>query len=89
MHEVKSWTVRVDIGEHDGRTRAVAHLQTQDTDSLVGVGFARLHPDDPDVPEIGDEIAVARSLSDLGRRLLDAATGDLEQVVGKPAHLVM
>jgi hypothetical protein len=89
MDQVKSWTVRIDIGEHDGRTRAVAHLQTQATDTLVGVGFARLHPADPDVPEIGDEIAVARALSDLSHRLLHAATGDLEQVSGQPAHLVM
>jgi hypothetical protein len=89
MDEAKSWTVRIDIGEHDGRTRAVAHLQTLDTDALVGVGFARLNPTDPDVPEIGDEIAVARALSDLGHRLLHTATGDLEQVSGEPAHLVM
>jgi hypothetical protein len=89
MDEAKSWTVRIDIGEHDGRTRAVAHLQTHDTDTLVGVGFARLNPADPDVPEIGDEIAVARALSDLGHRLLHTATGDLEQVSGEPAHLVM
>jgi hypothetical protein len=89
MDQVKDWTVRIDIGEHDGRTRAVAHLHTQDTETLVGVGFARLHPDDPDVPEIGDEIAVARALSDLGHRLLHTATGDLEQVGGEPVHLVM
>jgi len=89
MDKAKSWTVRIDIGEHDGRTRAVAHLQTHDTDTLVGVGFARLNPTDPDVPEIGDEIAVARALSDLGHRLLHTATGDLEQVSGEPAHLVM
>jgi hypothetical protein len=89
VDQVKSWAVRIDIGEHEGHTRAVAHLLTRDTDTLVGVGFARLHPADPDVPEIGDEIAAARALSDLGRRLLHTATGDLEQVTGEPAHLVM
>ncbi|MBB3084432.1 DUF1876 domain-containing protein [Geodermatophilus sabuli] len=89
MQQTKSWTVEIAIGEHDGRTRAVAHLRTKDSDTLVGVGFARLHPTDPDVPEIGDEIAVARALSDLSHRLLQAATGDLEQVIGEPAHLVM
>lgn len=89
MDQVTSWTVRIDISEHDGRTRAVAHLQTGDTDTVVGVGFARLHPADADVPEIGDEIAVARALSDLSHRLVSVATGDLEQVSGQPAHLVM
>jgi hypothetical protein len=87
--QIKTWSVRIDIGEHDGRTRAVAHLRTLDTDRMAGVGFARLNPADHDVPEIGDEIAVARALSDLGHRLLDAAAGDLEQVNRSPAHLVM
>lgn len=89
MDDTKTWTVRIDIGEHDGRTRAVAHLHTRDTERMVGVGFARLNPADPDVPEIGDEIAVARALSDLGHRLLDTAAGDLEGIIHSPAHLVM
>jgi len=89
MDAVKTWTVRIDIGEHEGRTRAVAHLRTRDTDELVGVGFARLNPADRDVPEIGDEIAAARALTDLGHRLLRTATEDLEQVTGEPAQLVL
>ena len=89
MDEAKTWTVRIDIGEHDGRTRAAAHLHIRDTERMTGVGFARLNPADPDVPEIGDEIAVARALSDLGHRLLDAAAEDLEQAIGGRAHLVM
>jgi len=88
MDAVKTWTVRIDIGEHEGRTRAVAHLQTRDSDHLVGVGSARLNPTDRDVPEIGDELAAARALSDLGHRLLDAAIDDVEQVSGGPAHLL-
>jgi hypothetical protein len=88
MDAVKTWTVRIDIGEHDGRTRAVAHLRTGDTEQLVGVGFARLNPTDRDVPEIGDELATARALADLGHRLLSAATGDVEQMTGGPAQLV-
>ena len=89
MDAVKSWTVRIDLGEHEGRTRAVARLHTRDTDAMVGVGFARLNPADRDVPEIGDEIAAARALSDLGNRLLRAATEDLEQVTGASAQLVL
>ena len=89
MDDVKQWTVTIDIDEHDGHTRAVARLQDRDTERLTGVGLARLDPADRDVPEIGDEIAVARALSDLSRRLLGAATEDIEQVSGEPAHLVM
>ena len=87
--QTQTWSVRIDIGEHDGQTRAVAHLHTRDTDRMAGFGSARLNPADPDVPEIGDEIAVARALADLARRLLDAAGGDLEEVTRSPAHLVM
>jgi hypothetical protein len=89
VDESQTWTVTVDIGEHDGRTRAVAHLHTRDTDRLVGVGFARLAPADQDVPEIGAEIATARALADLSRRLLGVATQDVEAATGEPSHLVM
>ncbi|MGY1607781.1 MULTISPECIES: DUF1876 domain-containing protein [unclassified Geodermatophilus] len=87
MDATKTWTVRIDIGEHDGRTQAVAHLQTRDTERLVGVGSARLAPADRDVPEIGDEIAAARALAELAHRLLQTATEDVEQATGEPAHL--
>ena len=89
MDEVMTWNVTIDIGEHDGRTRAVAHLHTRDTDRMVGVGFARLAPADRDVPEIGAEIAAARALAELSRRLLGVATEDVEAVTGEPSHLVM
>lgn len=89
MDEVMTWNVTIDIGEHEGHTRAVAHLHTRDTERLTGVGFARLAPSDRDVPEIGAEIAAARALADLSRHLLGAATEDVEQVTGQPSHLVM
>ena len=89
MDHVARWTVTIDIDEHDGHTRAVARLHTEDTERMVGVGLARLDPADEDVPDIGDEIAVARALSDLGHRLLQTATEDVEASTGEPAHLRM
>lgn len=89
MDEVMTWDVSIEIGEHDGRTRAVARLHSRDTDRMVGVGFARLAPVDQDVPEIGAELATARALSDLARHLLGATIQDIEQVTGEPAQLVM
>ena len=83
----KRWTVEVHIDEHEGRTRALARLPHRDGTGLVGLGLARLNPADRDVPEIGDELAVARALSDLGHQLLDAAAGDIEQVTHQPVHL--
>jgi hypothetical protein len=41
---VTTGNVTIVIGEHDGRTRAVARLPTGDADRLVGVGFARPNP---------------------------------------------
>jgi hypothetical protein len=89
VDQVMTWSVSIDIGEHDGRTRAVAHLHTRDDRQLAGVGFARLAPTDRDIPEIGAELATARALADLSRRLLGAATEDVEAVTGQPGHLVM
>jgi len=39
------------------------------------------------VPEIGDELAAARALSDLAHRLLDVTIADIEAITGTPAHL--
>lgn len=83
----KSWTVQIDIGEHEGMTRATAQLHTGDRTSLMGTGSARLNPADPNVPEIGDELAVARALSQLAHTLLDAAAGDISDVLHKDVQL--
>lgn len=82
----KRWSVDVVIDEHEGNTHATARLHTQDTDRVVGVGRAKLNPTDRDVPEIGDELAVARALADLSRHLLREAAGDIEEITHQPAH---
>jgi hypothetical protein len=87
MNQAKRWTVDIDIDEHDGRTRAVARLHTRDADELVGVGLARLNPADRDIPEIGDELAAARALSELGHHLLSTAADDIEAVTHARADL--
>jgi uncharacterized protein DUF1876 len=87
MDAVKQWHIVINIDEHDNRTRAVARLRTQDTEKLVGVGLARRNPADQNVPEIGDELAVARALSELSHNLLDAAAGDIEKMTHQPAQL--
>jgi len=88
MTTPKHWTADIYIDEHEGRTRAEARLQRADAGTdLTGVGVARLNPVDRDVPEIGDELAAARALSELAHRLLEAAAGDIEAITHKPAHL--
>ena len=87
MTELRHWTVDVYVGEDDGQTYAEAALSDDVGNHLLGTGRARLSPDDMDVPEIGDEIAVGRALSNLGHRLLDTAAGDIETITREPAHL--
>ena len=63
MSTTKTWHVDLFIGERDGLTHAEARLRPDETVTLTGTGTARLNPTDRDVPEIGDELAVARALS--------------------------
>ncbi|MFI9450766.1 DUF1876 domain-containing protein [Amycolatopsis sp. NPDC052450] len=83
----KRWTVEIFIDEHEARTRATTRLVNRDGTGLTGVGIARLNPVDANVPEIGDELAASRALSELAHRLLDAAAADIEGVTEKPVHL--
>jgi hypothetical protein len=79
--------VDVFVGAEDGQTYAEAALRDDIGNELLGTGRARLNPADPDIPEIGDEIAAARALIDLGHRLLDVASADIETVTHEPATL--
>jgi hypothetical protein len=86
MQAIKRWNVAIEIDEQHGRTRAVARLDAGATD-LTGVGLARCSPEDRDVPRIGDELAVARALSELSHQLVDATAADIERVTHQPAHV--
>jgi hypothetical protein len=88
MRMIKEWRVDLMLGENDGQTYAEARLVTETGDRLIGIGRAYLSPDDRDVPEIGDEIAVARALRDLGTRLLDTASEDIEGITSEHVHLM-
>jgi hypothetical protein len=81
--------VEITVDEHEDelRTHARARLQAGDRADLLGEGTARRNPSDREVPVIGDELAVARALSDLAHNLLDAAANDIEAITSRPAHL--
>jgi hypothetical protein len=87
MRTTRRWTVEILVGEEDGRTYAEAHLDDDVGNHLRGNGLARRNPADPDVPEVGDEIAAGRALTDLGRRLLRTAAVDLQEVTHQPVNL--
>jgi hypothetical protein len=83
---IKEWDVHVHVFEEAGTTRVRAVLDTGET-VMTGHGRARRNPADVEVPEIGDEVAVSRALSDLGHRLMTTADRDLEGVGSGPSHL--
>lgn len=86
MLRTGKWHAEVFLFEQEGQTRADAVLDTG-ANTLHGYGTARRHPGETDVPEIGDELAVGRALTDLGRKLIGTATADLEDVGVGPVHL--
>ena len=87
MAHTQKWSIDIVIDEHEGRTRAEARLHTHDDTHLRGVGFATRNPKDKDVPEIGEELAVARALSELAHELLQATADDIAASLHHPVTL--
>ena len=77
MNESREITLNMQVVEEGAKTTADVSLTTGSGTKLHGHGTARRHPDDPDVPQIGDEIAIARALSELGHKLLDTAAHEI------------
>ena len=88
MAATRHWTVDIVIDEQEDErtTQAEARLNAGDQ-QVSGRGTAYRHPDDVEVPRIGDELATARALSELAHRLVLAAAEDIEQVTHQPTHL--
>lgn len=89
MDATKRWniTVEIDEDEDENSTLAYASLRTPAGQEVTGVGQAQRNPHDPNVPAIGDELAVARALRNLGERLLHTTEKDIQGVTGEPAHV--
>lgn len=71
----RTWQVEVNLFEVGAETTARAVLVGDPR--VEAVGNARRNSDDPEVPVVGDEIAVARALRRLADRLLGAAARDI------------
>jgi hypothetical protein len=84
---IKNWTVQVSLDEHGDDTSANAVLSLDNKTELRGQGLSRRNPADEAEPRIGDELAVARALSDLAHQLLSAAANDIEARTHMPARL--
>lgn len=86
MSDTKIYTVEIEVHDHPDHTEAKALLDVAG-DQRGGWGRARRNPADPDQPRLGDELAMARALSDLAHHLLDDVATRIEATEGKPAHL--
>jgi Rv2632c-like len=82
----KLWTVEVLLEQTDNTTDAEAVLEIG-ADRYAGWGRARRNPIDPKVPQIGEELAAARALSDLAHKVLDAAARAIEDFEGHPVQV--
>ncbi|ORW34302.1 hypothetical protein AWB91_01745 [Mycobacterium paraense] len=81
--DTKTCRVDVSIEEHEERTRAKARLSWAGRD-FVGIGLARLDPADEPVARIGDELAIARALSDLSNQLMALTSIDIQASTHQP-----
>lgn len=89
METVVGWHVEMEFREIDAKTEAAALLRLRDGTELRAHGRANKHPDDPEQPRVGEEIAAARALNDLARQLLAKAGVEIEEVTHLRAHLAM
>ncbi|MGW2613471.1 DUF1876 domain-containing protein [Streptomyces sp. NPDC001500] len=86
MPHTSEWTVRLHLFEDDeGTTKAHLVLDTGATE-LTARGTAHCHPADPNVPEIGDELAAGRAMNNLAAQLLKTAERDIEGVGARRPH---
>ncbi|GGT00975.1 hypothetical protein GCM10010156_68700 [Planobispora rosea] len=77
--QTKQWNVEISITEDDSDTvtTARATLLADDGTRHESVAHARRNPGDSAVPDIGDELAAGRALSDLSARLLEDGAQDV------------
>jgi Domain of unknown function (DUF1876) len=81
------WSMAVFVAEIDDETDAEAFLTRADDRNFSGRGKARLNPADRDVAMIGEEIAIARALSDLSHKLLHSAAVGVESMTHQKTRL--
>jgi len=82
----ETWGLEFRFEEEDQKTVAVATL-TVGKRTLKTRGTARRSPTDPNLPRVGEDLAVARALSQLAHDLVSDAAARLEAVTHQPAGI--
>lgn len=86
MAASKAFRVDLNVLEEGDTTDATARLVI-DGEEIVASGMARRNPSDPDMPEIGDELAVARALLLLVRQLGHKVDEGIAAYEGHEVHV--
>lgn len=81
------WSITVRFEENGVRTAAHVTLSAGER-RLNAHGSARRNPLDPDLPRVGEELALARALSSLAHELVGDAIDCLEAATGEPAGVL-
>jgi Domain of unknown function (DUF1876)/Domain of unknown function (DUF1918) len=82
LPHVREWQVRVSIFESGDDTSANVVLLTESPTHLTAHGQSHRSTGGTSVPEIGDEVAVARALQHLADQLLETAAQDIQAMTG-------
>jgi hypothetical protein len=85
---MQRWNIEIEFDEDDTHTHATATAQVRNDVTMKARGDAYRNPKDSNQPVVGEEIAAARALIDLGTQLLQTAATRIEHVTHEPAHLV-
>jgi hypothetical protein len=81
-----SMRVDVSVTEDADHTEALARVHMCGRE-FSAWGRARRNPNDPTTPAVGEELAVARALSEMSHQLVVAAADSLESALGRPVAL--
>jgi hypothetical protein len=76
--QLHRWKLTFEVEEDADHCEMVVHLDAGDR-SLYGRGRSRRNPSDPQVPQIGEELAAARALHDLATHLTNDAWDAIER----------
>ena len=86
MGQTREFSMEVVVDEDAERTEAKMLLRLGERE-FTAWGRARRNPDDPNVPVVGEELALARALNEMSHRLVEAAADAIESFEGHPVDL--
>ena len=89
MNQTRTLPLNVHLVERERETHAEVRIELESGIVLTGHGVAHRHPQDSDVPVIGDELATARALSELSHRLLETAASTIGGIEHRKVQLTL